>query len=232
MFANLNEDFRFVRFRVVPSLRASGHFERIDRLLDNFGQLKTGLRIMKSFAFVSLLTCLSGLLPAAESKDEPTHSFRLVRVVHDKATNVFRITDVMPNRDGRLQLKLITLDSTAFSSGNGVLVKDIARLKDFLRVTRNAIYLPLHTSVPEDLQALLQPSTIVIHKRDLEPKKELVNPIFSQSVAQLPLDAKSLTTVQKAALRGAVRATEEKQEQIRAFMESHRTESSEKASMK
>lgn len=69
--------------------------------------------------------------------------------------------------------------SLSFSSGNGILVKDIDRLNKLLTTKQNAMFLPDQTSVPEVLKGMLAPATIVIFNRDPKALDPNINPIFA-----------------------------------------------------
>lgn len=130
----------------------------------------------------TLLICALALLCQSAIADD----FKTVRVSNDGG-DLYSITYMTTQTDGlgvtksKKQTHVIQSKDVAFSSGSGVIVRDIRRLNKLLATQKEAIWLPNHTSVPSSLRTMLKPSTIVILKAG-PPEKE--NPIFASQDEQ------------------------------------------------
>lgn len=131
---------------------------------------------------LALMLCIAGLATNcfAQKKRffEKSDSVRLVTVKYYQANDAFQITE-MSDLNGGEQSYGAPASNLTFSSGNGIIVHDMDRLKKLLSTKSSALFLPNHKSVPVPLRTMLAPETIVILRKESQPKERSLNPIFA-----------------------------------------------------
>ena len=143
---------------------------------------------MKAAAVLPVIF-LAGYAQARDPEIAQFKTLRIVSVSFDSDTGKYTLNGAM-SRDLGQRTPVPSLpgndtervtgngEGIMFSSGNGQLVRDTERLKKFLSKPRPAIMLTSHTSVPAVLKAMLQPTTLVILKRDVKELEKGANPVF------------------------------------------------------
>lgn len=131
------------------------------------------------FLFMLCLLSLATNTFAQEKALERPDPLRFVTVKYHQPGDDFQITDKLAGLNGKQQVFWVPGKNLVFSSGNGIIVQDMERLKKLLGKEMSALFMPLHTSVPDSLTELLAPKTIVILRRDPNGSNPYVNPIFA-----------------------------------------------------
>ena len=120
---------------------------------------------------LTLMLCLIGFSTNAFAQKD---GVRLVTVEYKPESDTYEFIELL----GTTEYSAPST-SLSFSSGNGILVKDMERLNKLLTTKQNAMFLPDRTSVPEVLKGMLAPATIVIFNRDPKALDPNINPIFA-----------------------------------------------------